>query len=51
VDKHCPKTGKRCFLSESEVKRVMRKLSAALRSYRCPHCNYLHLTKGRGEDR
>lgn len=43
----CADTGKRCYPSERAARAAMRKLSARLRAYRCPHCKKIHLTKER----
>lgn len=43
----CSATGKRGFRSQGEVRKALKshRISARLRSYRCPHCHDLHLTK------
>lgn len=42
----CP-TGKRCYRSENEAKRAMRRLGERLRIYRCQKCRQLHITHER----
>jgi len=41
----CNQSGKNCYRSEDHAKRVMKRLSASLRSYRCKACGSWHLTK------
>jgi hypothetical protein len=40
----CEKTGKRGFLSEKEARRRCSTLGNRIRTYRCKHCNRIHIT-------
>jgi hypothetical protein len=51
VTKLCPVTGKHCHTSKEQARKKMGRLSARLRIYQCPHCNYWHLTKSVAPDR
>lgn len=44
----CEATGKQAYRSEDHAKRVMRHLSASLRTYKCPRCGRWHLSKKNG---
>lgn len=46
----CRATGKRCFTSKKRARKGMRRLPDSLRIYRCPECDFYHLTKERKMD-
>ena len=49
MNRRCEKTGKRCFRSEREAKKGMRRLAHTLRVYLCEFCRFWHLTSKRGD--
>lgn len=42
-----PKKAYRSIAEAKHVRKAMHKRKKGLRIYRCPHCNYYHLTKER----
>lgn len=45
--KKCEVTGKRCYVSPKQARKMSRHIRNRIRVYTCEHCGYAHITKER----